>query len=85
MAETAECVNQKVSRNAPVCVPSRADHYPQPDPKSSKEKITRVALLSLKSLSEQDTSIVMWLKNGDDPFPYTRRRSTNENMPKVKL
>ncbi|CVL02379.1 uncharacterized protein FPRN_08068 [Fusarium proliferatum] len=57
----------------------------QPDPKSSKENITRVALHSLTLLSEHDTPISTWLRHLDDPYPYSRRANANDSMPKVKL
>ncbi|CCT68924.1 uncharacterized protein FFB20_15372 [Fusarium fujikuroi] len=57
----------------------------KPYSESSKERITDVALHGLKSLSEQDTPISMWLRHLDDPYPYSRRANANDGMPKVKL
>ncbi|EXK40210.1 hypothetical protein FOXG_20287 [Fusarium oxysporum f. sp. lycopersici 4287] len=57
----------------------------QPTTKNSKEEMKHAGLHGLEVLTGKDTSIEMWLRNCDDPFPYGRRASTDDSIVKVRL
>ncbi|KAJ0140518.1 V-type proton ATPase subunit G [Fusarium oxysporum f. sp. albedinis] len=57
----------------------------QPTTKNSKEEMKHAGLHRLEVLTGKDTSIEMWLRNCDDPFPFGRRASTDDSIVKVRL